>query len=102
MILNRHCQIDLIVPQYLKDLVEVIASHYGVSHYKVGLRPGEKHNEEIISQKELNHSIEEDDLFKIPAHPEYNEKYDSAYTSDIAERYTQDEIKDMLDKEGWL
>jgi UDP-N-acetylglucosamine 4,6-dehydratase len=52
----------------IMDLAKVVAADSTVQH--VGIRPGEKLHEELISEDEARHSVELDDAYVIqPAHP---------------------------------
>ena len=86
----------------IKDLAEVVAEHYNVSHKQIGIRPGEKRHEELISGDELRYAEHLEDRYIIRPDAEQSWQYYISHTSDIADRFSKEEIKEMLDKEGWL
>jgi UDP-N-acetylglucosamine 4,6-dehydratase/5-epimerase len=70
----------------------------------VGIRPGEKIHELLVSSEEVKKTIEEDGYFKIrpdyarlTKHPQFEE-----YSSFNAPRLSEQQILELLEKEGWL
>jgi len=106
---------------YIKDLLEVLIEKYApkygknpndINIEKIGSRPGEKLDEELISPIELDFCYESDEMFIIlpPNYYEKNnilekknllkyKKVDKNRYSSINQRViTRDKIKEMLDK----
>jgi UDP-N-acetylglucosamine 4,6-dehydratase len=75
------------------DLAKVISNDIEI----VGLRPGEKLNEDLISEKEIDYTYIEGDMIYI-----YNQvnvdsnKLDKGYSSATAERMTEEEMKELV------
>ena len=75
------------------DLAKVISDDVEV----VGLRPGEKLNEDLISEKEIDYTYVHDDMIYI-----YNQvnvdlnTLDRGYSSETAERMTKEEMKELV------
>ena len=93
-----------------KTLIEILGD-YGEEI--VGIRPGEKLHETLISSEESRYSWEYKDLYMItnPLYPMFhptviNDTYQGIkkldnferYSSDLAEKITQDELKHILEK----
>ena len=107
----------------LGDLAEVMISKlpekYGYSSKEVvmktiGVKPGEKHYEDLMTNEELTRSLETDDLFIIlpqitelmqsglSNHSSARKPKVSSYTSENSQRLTKEEISQLLEKEGVL
>ncbi len=79
---------------------------------KIGIRPGEKIHEVLISRYDTGRVIDEGDYFIILPLiniPKLKEKYanrtflsDTEYGTDKARQLTKEEIFNMLKREGWL
>lgn len=89
----------------ISDLADVIAP--GAEKEVIGMRPGEKINEILLTEEEATHAREFDDYFVIePEHPFRKEDYLEGgkslphgfrYTSDNNDRWlTEDKLKRML------
>lgn len=78
----------------------------------IGIRPGEKLHEVLVSRYEAPNAIEHGDYFIILPNihlPKVVEKYNHMKRADISEfnstnahQLTHKEIEEMLDREGWL
>lgn len=96
---------------YIKDLAEVMAeSLTGRSDYpieEVGIRPGEKINEVLVSEEEMRRVEERLDHYIINAFVE-SEKLrkeglsDVEYDSTTTKILNKKEIAELLQKDGWL
>lgn len=97
------------------DLMEVMIqelSDKNIPIEKIGIRPGEKIHEVLVSRYSSRRVIEEEKYFiilpliNIPNLKEYyanrNFKIETEYSSDKARQLNKEEIKEMLKKEGWL
>jgi FlaA1/EpsC-like NDP-sugar epimerase len=79
---------------------------------KIGIRPGEKIHELLVSKYDSGRIIEEEEYFiilpliEIPNLKDYYKnrifKTEAEYSSDKARRLDMEEIKEMLRKDGWL
>ena len=89
----------------IMDLVQVVAP--GCEVEKIGIRPGEKLHEVLVSEDEARHTLELDDMFVVqPLHPWWQtEKWAGAralpdgfrYTSDMnPQRLTPEQLKGMV------
>lgn len=87
------------------DLVSVVAP--GCEVEPIGIRPGEKIHEVLVSEDEARHTLELDDMFVVqPLHPWWlTERWSGAraladgfrYASDInPQRLTADQLSDMV------
>ena len=99
----------------ISDLAEVMIEELGNAETKIrkiGVRPGEKIYEVLVSRYETSRCIESGDYFiilpsknlpKIEHH--YKDKIFTnmpEFNSENTHRLSKKEIKEMLDKEGWL
>ena len=97
------------------DLAEVMMENIGNSNTKmkiIGIRPGEKIHEILISKYEKSRTVEEEEYFivlphiKIPAvekeHKNKNVGIKEEFTSDNANVLEKEDIKEMLERDGWL
>ena len=75
------------------DLAKVISNDIEI----VGLRPGEKLNEDLISEKEIDYTYIEGDMIYIYNQVNVNSnKLDKGYSSATAERMTEEEMKELV------
>lgn len=100
----------------ITDLAQVIIEEYGDSDTQekyIGIRPGEKIHEVLISRYEASRVIEKDDMFvilpmvnipKIKTHYQRAEKHgiDSEYSSENAEKLTKQGIRELLKLGGFF
>ena len=93
----------------IMDLVAVVAPGCEVKH--IGVRPGEKLHEVLLSEDEAHQSLELDDMYVIqPAHPWWRDgnwtdgtplPADFRYVSNVNDRWlTQDALRGMLGEAG--
>ena len=65
----------------------------------VGLRPGERLNEKLISQKELEYTYIEDDLILLKKEPNPNDnKLQKEYSSETADEMSLQEILELINE----
>lgn len=92
------------------DLAKVMGKELGGSEdYPteiIGIRPGEKIHETLVSEEEMNRVVETEDNYIIYPYgklkgPKLLNKVDE-YTSFNTRRMNRDEIKELLSKTGWL
>ena len=93
-------------------MVESLAPKRGIPINIVGIRPGEKIHEVLISEAETVRTIEEGSTYTVlpqidlhgprTSHREKSRVAFREYTSDAAPRLTKSEIKSILGKTGWL
>jgi FlaA1/EpsC-like NDP-sugar epimerase len=99
----------------IKDLAELMIAELGNSSTKIkniGIRPGEKIHEILVSRYEASRIVEEKDYFIILPFihlPKIEEKYKNRlgssqkeYSSENTIILKKEEIKKLLDTEGWL
>ncbi|MGH7771046.1 MAG: UDP-N-acetylglucosamine 4,6-dehydratase family protein [Candidatus Binatia bacterium] len=101
-----------LVSDIAEVMVESLAPKKGIPIQTIGVRPGEKIHEVLISEVEALRTIEEDSTYTIL--PQINLRETRAshrksglvsfreYTSDAAPRLTKKEIKSILAQTGWL
>jgi len=96
----------------ITDLAEVIAPDAKIN--KIGIRPGEKLHEVLITEQEARHALEFDNYYIIK--PEFNfwkETENHTNGKSVAEEFsyssdnntwwlTKDEIKKLLVDQGWM
>jgi UDP-N-acetylglucosamine 4,6-dehydratase/5-epimerase len=87
---------------------------YGVTGKKdyplniIGMRPGEKMHEVLVSEEEMWRATELEKYFLIPSWARSQDKEGTGdikvneYSSAEAHRLTMDEMLDMLDSDGWF
>ncbi len=99
----------------ISDLAEVMIEKLGSAETKmriIGIRPGEKIHEILISKYEKSRTIEEEDYFVILPNIKISsieKKYgkdvrgiEREFTSDITRILDKEGIKKMLENDGWL
>src|SRR3989344_4459527 len=99
----------------INDLAEVMMKSLGNYETKmrvIGIRPGEKIHEILVSKYEKSRAIEEDDYFIVLPNikiPTIEKKYgknikgiEREFTSEAAHVLDKDGIKKMLEDDGWL
>ena len=93
----------------IEDLARTVAADCPIEH--VGIRPGEKLHEILVSEDEARHTIEQETKYIIlPAHPWWNESLghrghplppDFCYSSDKNPCWLQaDDLKRLLEEES--
>lgn len=89
----------------VKDLAEVMVD--GKSDVLEGkIRPGEKIYETLVQEDEMRRAIEEDEYYVICPHgtegvPKLRREL-FEYTSQTTRRLSKEELRLMLEKDGWL
>jgi FlaA1/EpsC-like NDP-sugar epimerase len=93
-------------------MIEALSLHQKVAVDVVGIRPGEKIHEVLVSEAEAVRTIEEESTYIILPQIDLTETRDfyrqdaavkfSEYSSDMARRLDQKEIRVMLARTGWL
>jgi UDP-glucose 4-epimerase len=74
----------------------------------IGMRPGEKMHEVLVSEEEMWRATELDNYYLIPSWAKSQDKKTtekfkvSEYSSNDTHRLTQSEILDMLEADGWF
>jgi UDP-N-acetylglucosamine 4,6-dehydratase/5-epimerase len=103
---------DLIVYKSKSATVQQIADCISDNQVVVGIIKSEKTDEALLTERELNHCYEDGDFFIYNEDNLVNEiecqnldgtkynvkKYDKPLTSDNAERYTQEELKELINR----
>jgi FlaA1/EpsC-like NDP-sugar epimerase len=94
----------------VSDLAKVMGKELGGSeNYPIeiiGIRPGEKIHETLVSEEEMNRVVETEDNYIIYPYgklkePKFLNKIDE-YTSFNTQRIDKAKIKELLSKTGWL
>jgi len=93
-------------------MIEVLAPSLKVSVETVGIRPGEKIHEVLVSEAEAVRTIEEESSYIILPQIDLTETREfyrkdvgvrfSEFSSDMARRLDRNEIRAMLARTGWL
>jgi FlaA1/EpsC-like NDP-sugar epimerase len=74
----------------------------------IGMRPGEKMNEVLVSEEEMWRATELENYYIIPSWAKSQDKEGtnginiSEYTSAVTHQLTQEEILEMLEADGWF
>jgi len=77
----------------IKDLADCISGN----QIEVGLRCVEKNDEALLTLAELNHSeLYNNKYFRIGKKTINDYNYDKPFTSDNAERFTKEELKELI------
>ncbi|MEM3473752.1 MAG: SDR family NAD(P)-dependent oxidoreductase [archaeon] len=91
------------------DIAKVMAKAYtGKENYpleEIGIRPGEKIHEVLVSEEEMQRTLEDENHFIIFPYTSNIKNMHSQlfeYTSLNALRLSEIQIRDILDKTGWL
>lgn len=89
----------------MKDLAETLAQGK-VKVLEGDIRPGEKIHETLVQEDEMRRAVEEDEYYIIHPHgvkgvPKLKTKL-LEYTSENARRLNKDEIRLLLEKEGFM
>jgi hypothetical protein len=64
----------------------------------VGIVKSEKTDEALLTERELNHCHEDGNFYIYNEDYISNKKYDNSLTSDNAIRYTQEELKELINR----
>lgn len=93
-------------------MIEALAPHRTIPVDVVGIRPGEKIHEVLVSEAEAVRTLEEESLYIILPQIDlvetqafYRQDTDvkfSEYSSDMARRLDRQEIRVLLERTGWL
>lgn len=99
----------------VKDLAEIMIAELKAKNKKikiVGIRPGEKIHETLVSSVESIRTVEKNDHYIIlpqihikeveEKYPNYKNENLFRFSSDNAERLNKKQLKEILKKEGWL
>lgn len=89
---------DLVIYKSKSATVQQIADCISDNQTVIGGVKSEKTDEALLTENELNKSIETDDFYIYNEDHEAMKKYDKPLTSDNAERYTNEELKELIDK----
>lgn len=93
-------------------MIEALAKTNGVQMKTIGVRPGEKIHEVLVSQAESFRTLERDNLYivlpqldlpeVVKNHVGYEKMKGCEYSSSGAPKLDREQTKEMLQKEGWL
>jgi UDP-N-acetylglucosamine 4,6-dehydratase/5-epimerase len=89
---------DLIVYKSKSATVQQIADCISDNQVITGAVKSEKTDEALLTERELNHCIENGDFYIYNEDYISNKKYDKPLTSDNAIRYTQEELKELINR----
>lgn len=108
---NRQLFIKKMPACKIRDLAEAMSEAItGRRDYpikEVGIRPGEKIHEVLVSEEEMRRAVETDTHYTIYPHGELKEpklinKTIKEYTSNNTTMFSKEEIVSLLRKEGWV
>jgi FlaA1/EpsC-like NDP-sugar epimerase len=101
-----------LVTDIAEVMVEALSPAKGVLVQTVGIRPGEKIHEVLVSEAEAVRTIEDESTYIILPQIDLEEARSfygepslvafSEFTSDAAKRLTKPEIRSLLLRTGWL
>ena len=89
---------DLIVHRDKTATVQMIADCISDNQIVTGTRKAEKTDEALLTERELNHSIINDDYFIVREDITSDIEYLQPLTSDNGKRYDITELKELIDK----
>lgn len=89
---------DLVIYKSKSATVQQIADCISDNQVVVGIVKSEKTDEALLTERELNHCIENGDFYIYNEDYVNNKKYDKPLTSDNATRYTNKELEELIDK----
>lgn len=89
---------DLIVFKNKSASVQMIADCISDNQVVVGTRPSEKTDEALLTKLELDHSEDLGKYYRIREDIINNEKHDIPLTSDTAEKFIIEELKELIER----
>lgn len=89
---------DLVIYKSKSATVQQIADCISDNQVVIGIVKSEKTDEALLTERELNHSKEIEDYYIYNEDYENDNKYTEPLTSDNAPRYTQEELKELIDR----
>lgn len=89
---------DLVIYKSKSATVQQIADCISDNQVVVGIVKSEKTDEALLTERELNHSKEVGDYYIYNEDYTNDRLYTEPLTSDNAKRYTQTELKELIDK----
>lgn len=89
---------DLIIYKSKSATVQQIADCISDNQIVIGAVKSEKTDEALLTERELNHSKEIGDYYIYNEDYTNDKVYDKPLTSDNAKRYTNEELKELIDR----
>lgn len=89
---------DLIIYKSKSATVQQIADCISDNQVIVGIVKSEKTDEALLTERELNHCTETEDYYIYNEDYTNDKVYDKPLTSDNAKRYTNEELKELIDR----
>lgn len=89
---------DLIIYKSKSATVQQIADCISDNQVVIGAVKSEKTDEALLTERELNHSRETEDYYIYNEDYVNENKYNKPLTSDNATRYTNEELKELIDR----
>jgi len=86
----------------LRDLAQIYIDNFGVNIKIVGIRPGEKMHECLLSDYEMRKAVFNDKYYIVNIHGKDIRKDASDFDSSTAEKIKYDGMKSLLKNEGFL
>ena len=89
---------DLIIYKSKSTTVKQIADCISDNQTIIGAVKSEKTDEALLTERELNHSIETEDYYIYNEDYINENKYNKPLTGDNSTRYTNEELKELIDR----
>lgn len=89
---------DLVVYKSKAATVQMIADCISDNQSIVGATKSEKNDEALLTERELNHCIEDGDFYIYREDLESTSTYKEPLTSDNAPQYTMDELRELIEQ----
>ena len=86
----------------LIDVAQFYKEKFNVNIKIVGIRPGEKIHECLLNDYEMRKAVLKDEFYVVDLHGKDAREDASDFTSDTVEKITSEEMKSLLEKQGFL
>jgi len=89
---------DLVIYKSKAATVQMIADCISDNQTIIGIVKSEKNDEALLTERELNHCVEDEDYYIYREDLESNNSHDKPLTSDNAPRYSMEELKELIER----